>query len=66
MATPTLRKNTLVMMLRPYAVDGQSIDRGAAVRIVRCDRTAFNTRIYTVTDGTVTLTGIPRHALALA
>ena len=68
-AGKTLRAGSTVMMLRPYAVDSQdpaspSIARGANVRIVDVRRTAFGTRIYDVTNGVVTIFGIPRHAIA--
>lgn len=48
-------------MLRTY--DG--IARGALVTVVATRRTAFGTPVCDVTDGTITLTDIPRHALGV-
>lgn len=63
-----MRKGSLVTMLRPYAVDptvdgSPSIACGAVVRVVAMRRTAFGCRVYDVTDGTVTIAGVPRHAI---
>lgn len=63
-----LRNGSVVTLLRSYATDSRfdgspHIARGACVTILGMRRTTFGCRAYDVTDGVVTLNGIPRHAL---